>query len=211
MCRHSGSSREGAKPRRGKGDRLVIVGTCSADTERQARAPEMAARRAGAAKRRHERGSVGCASSTISARHGTNAMRRRSTPATAARFRTGAWSGTLPGADATRLAPATAARFRSGRCRRGSVGIGARPRREPCQAHSPLCARRRAMVKPSLPHHGPSTVGTNDGTDRSTLPIHGRRHIGQPTNRPAAFLDEGRRFSAYRPPVAFVGRRVLPV
>lgn len=33
------------------------------------------------------------------------------------------------------------------------------------------------MVKPSLPHHGPSIDGTM-GTDRSTLPIHGVASIG---------------------------------
>ncbi len=32
------------------------------------------------------------------------------------------------------------------------------------------------MVKPSLPHHGPSKW--NDDTDRSTLPIHGTTNFG---------------------------------
>lgn len=36
--------------------------------------------------------------------------------------------------------------------------------------------KRGAMVKPSLPHHSPSV--RNDGTDRSTLPIHGTISIG---------------------------------
>ena len=45
----------------------------------------------------------------------------------------------------------------------------------------PSAHKRRAMVKPSLPHHGPSM--RNEGTVRSTLPIHGTNSIGRPTLR----------------------------
>ena len=60
------------------------------------------------------------------------------------------------------------------------------------------------MVKPSLPHHGPSAW--NNGTDRSTLPIHGTGCIGNITaepvvvsrRRPVFFLVPVRRFAGIR-------------